>query len=59
MVSYLLALALGLMGVYALRDGLLILQNRRDERQRQAQANASGYIIPKNGEQCKSFERAS
>ena len=63
MLAYLVALALGLMAVYALRSGLLILQNRRDERERRARlkaaARASGYIIPKNSEQCKRFEQAS
>lgn len=60
MLPYLASLALGLIGVYALRDGLLILQTRRDEKARKMNAaQTSGYIIPNNSEHCKRFERAS
>ena len=65
MLTYFVILALGLMFIYSLRDALLILQNRRDEREsRKAAASGSAqtspvYIIQQNPAECKRFEHAS
>ncbi len=61
MLSYLAALALGLIGIYKLREGLLIIQNYNDEKEAQllrAQIEADTNIISKNSEQCKTFKQA-
>lgn len=57
MITYFVILALGLFFIYALRDALLILQNRRDARAARVQ-NTSAYIITQNSAECKRFERA-
>lgn len=64
MFSYLLTLVCGLIGVYKLREALLIIQNYNDEK-RAAQLRAQieltttdTDIIAKNSEQCKSFKQA-
>lgn len=59
MTVYFIALALGLAFIYSLRDGLLILQNRRDAARAARLENASADIIPQSEEYCKRFERAS
>ncbi len=62
MMIYFIVLALGLLFIYSLRDGLLILQNRRDAARASRDArleNVSANIIPQNEEYCKRFERAS
>ena len=62
MMIYFIVLALGLLFIYSLRDGLLILQNRRDAARASRDArieNVSVNIIPQNEEYCKRFERAS
>lgn len=59
MLTYFVILALGLYFIYALRDALLILQNRRDAKAALQEKTASAYIIAQNGEQCKRFEQAS
>ncbi|MCD7823371.1 MAG: hypothetical protein LUG86_05060 [Oscillospiraceae bacterium] len=61
MLTYLVALALGIIGVYKLREGLLIIQNYNDEKEAQllrAQTEPDTDIIPKNSEQCKTFKQA-
>ncbi|MCD7733106.1 MAG: hypothetical protein LUH56_06670 [Oscillospiraceae bacterium] len=61
MLSYLAALALGLIGIYKLREGLLIIQNYNDAKEEQllrAQIEADTDIISKNSEQCKTFKQA-
>ncbi|MCC8196810.1 MAG: hypothetical protein LIO49_08475 [Ruminococcus sp.] len=61
MLSYLAALALGLIGIYKLREGLLIIQNYNDAKEEQllrAQTEANTNIISKNSEQCKTFKQA-
>ncbi|MCD7805291.1 MAG: hypothetical protein LUG23_05605 [Oscillospiraceae bacterium] len=61
MLSYLAALALGLIGIYKLREGLLIIQNYNDAKEEQllrAQIEADTNIISKNSEQCKTFKQA-
>ncbi len=62
MLTYLVALALGIIGVYKLREGLLIIQNYNDEKEAQllrAQIESDTTIISKNSEQCKTFKQAS
>ena len=59
MLTYFVILALGLYFIYALRDALLILQNRRDEKAALQEKTASEYIIQQNPAQCKRFEQAS
>lgn len=60
MMIYIVTLALGLYFIYALRDMLLILQNRRDAKLAAQQIEAeSDTIIQQNHEHCKRFERAS
>ncbi len=67
MSFYIITLILGLMFIYTLRDLLLLLQNRRDEKAaisekraaEKAAKEASAYIIAQNERQCKRFERAS
>ena len=62
MLTYLVALALGIIGVYKLREGLLIIQNYNDEKEAQllrAQIESGTTIISKNSEQCKTFKQAS
>lgn len=61
MMTYLIVLALGLYFVYAVRDMLLVLQNRHDEKlaKQQAEQAYSTISIQQNSEQCKRFERAS
>ncbi|MCD7771499.1 MAG: hypothetical protein LUH23_05380 [Oscillospiraceae bacterium] len=62
MLTYLVALALGIIGVYKLREGLLIIQNYNDEKEAQlmrAQIEPDNNIISKNSEQCKTFKQAS
>lgn len=59
MTFYFVMLALGLYLIYALRDGLLVLQNRRDLKLERQQRETPKYIIQQNEEQCKRFERAS
>ncbi len=56
MMTYVICLALGLYFIYALRDALLILQDRRDMRrsgEKSPKAPASDYIIIQNKENCK------
>ncbi len=52
-MTYILILILGLIGIYKLRDSLLIIQNRRD-----AMENISVNIISNNSPQCKPFKQA-
>lgn len=59
MLIYFVMLALGLYFIYSLRDGLLILQNRRDTKEALHRKNESLNIIPQKEEYCKRFERAS
>ena len=63
MMCYILVLALELMFLYTLRDGLLILQRRRDEKlaeqERKLKEADTTYIIQQSSPQCKQFERAS
>ena len=60
MMFYFVILALGLYFIYALRDFLLILQNRRDAKLAIKHEHAEVIIIiQQNCEQCKRFERAS
>ncbi|MCD7848127.1 MAG: hypothetical protein LUG49_08910 [Oscillospiraceae bacterium] len=62
MLTYLAALALGIIGVYKLREGLLIIQNYNDAKEAQllrAQIESDTDIISKNSEQCKTFKQAS
>lgn len=58
MITYFVILALGLYFIYALRDALLILQNRRDAKAALQEKSASDYIITQNVPQCKRFEQA-
>ncbi len=64
MLTYLAALALGIIGVYKLREGLLIIQNYNDEKEAaltRAQielTTTDTNIISKNSEQCKTFKQA-
>ncbi len=64
MLTYLAALALGIIGVYKLREGLLIIQNYNDEKEAallcaEIELNRTDMnIIPKNSEQCKTFKQA-
>ena len=58
MLTYFVILALGLIFIYSLRDGLLILQNRRDAKLAMREENISEYIITQNASQCKRFEQA-
>lgn len=51
MISYLVILALGLAGVYNIREGIISLQNRRDKRLE--------TIIANNDEQCKQFRHTA
>lgn len=57
MLTYFVILALGLFFIYSLRDGLLILQNRRDAKAAIQDKIASEYIITQNASQCKQFEK--
>ncbi len=59
MMIYLIVLALGLLFICSLRDGLLVLQNRRDAARARRLENISEDIIPQSEEYCKRFERAS
>ena len=63
MMFYFLVLALELMFLYTLRDGLLILQRRRDEKlaeqERKLLEADTDYIIQQSSPQCKRFDRAS
>ncbi len=65
MLTYLAALALGIIGVYKLREGLLIIQNYNDEKEAQALRAQIEFtatdtnIISKNNEHCKTFKQAS
>ena len=58
MLTYFVILALGLFFIYSLRDGLLILQNRRDAKAAMQEKAVSTYIIQQNSAQCKRFEQA-
>lgn len=64
MLTYLAALALGIIGVYKLRDGLMLIQNYNGEKEaalRRSQIEVSTpntNIITKNSEQCKTFKQA-
>ena len=51
MMTYIISLGLGLAFLYTLRDGLLVLQNKRDALE--AQKAYPTNIIHANGEQCK------
>lgn len=51
MISYLVILALGLAGVYNIREALIMLQDRRDKKLE--------TIIANNGEQCKQFKQTA
>lgn len=59
MMTYFLILGLGLYLLYALRDGLLVLQNRRDAKKEAISEGrtASTYIIQQNSSNCNSFKR--
>lgn len=59
MMTYFLILGLGLYLLYALRDGLLVLQNRRDAKKETISESraASTYIIQQNSSNCNSFKR--
>ncbi len=65
MLTYLVALALGIIGVYKLREGLLIIQNYNDEKEAALARSqielttTDTNIISKNSEQCKTFKQAS
>lgn len=58
MLTYLVAFALGLIFIYSVRDGLLILQNRHDAKVMMQEKAMSEYIITQNEQQCKRFEQA-
>lgn len=73
LLTYISILSLGLIGLYRLRSGLLIIQRRRDASQRFPQSsdisqdicsgicastNTSSDIIPKEDEHCKHFKCA-
>lgn len=64
MLTYLAALALGIIGVYKLREGLLIIQNYNDEKEAALLRakieldTTDTTIITKNSEQCKTFKQA-
>lgn len=59
MMTYFLILGLGLYFLYALRDGLLILQNRRDAKRELTpdSRTTSSYIIQQNPSNCNSFKK--
>lgn len=57
MLTYFVILALGLIFIYSLRDGLLILQNRRDAKAARLKSTST-YIIAQNSAECKRFEQA-
>lgn len=59
MFAYFLILGLGLFLLYSLRDGLLILQNRRDAKKQEIPkiSSASSYIIQQNSSNCNSLKR--
>lgn len=60
MIFYFVILALGLYFIYALRDLLLVLQDRRDAKlAAERKCGEAITIIQQNCEQCKRFERAS
>lgn len=60
MTFYFVSLALGLCFIYSVRDMLLVLQNRREEKIARMQAKAdSDSIIQQNQKYCNRFERAS
>ncbi len=60
MAFYFVTLALGLYFIYSVRDLLLYLQNRRDEKLlREQAAECDKVIIQQNRENCNRFERAS
>lgn len=57
MIVYFVVLGLGLMFLYALRDGLLALQNMRD-RKCAVLSDKSNAIIAQSEEYCKQIKKA-
>lgn len=57
MIVYFVVLGLGISFLYTLRDGLLVLQQRHDQRML-LESDNSKAIITQNAEHCKQIRKA-